>query len=172
VQIFASLQNPKCSSLAAIMLCVRPSYPNQQNVLTKCPTPLTTCDLRSDTLPLVMTTSATEASHFRQKTMSIRCNASLVGLVIRPTVSLGTVLRAEGRQLKLGGLLRMVFDSPCIKSHDKKGCLLVEHILPSIEASIRLFQRGAGRLNFDAVASLHHLVVSIARRKPHARMIA
>ena len=88
------------------------------------------------------------------------------------TVSLGTVLRAEGRQLKLGRLLRMVFDSPCIKSHDKKGCLLVEHILPSIEASIRLFQRGAGRLNFDAVASLHHLVVSIARRKPHARMIA
>ena len=144
---------------------------------TKClnkvsPTPLTTCDLRSDTLPLVMTTSASEASHFRQKTMSIRCNASLVGLVIRPTVSLGTVLRAEGRQLKLGRLLRMVFDSPCIKSHDKKGCLLVEHILPSIEASIRLFQRGAGRLNFDAVASLHHLVVSIARRKPHARMIA
>jgi hypothetical protein len=96
----------------------------------------------------------------------------LVGPVIRPTASLGTVLHTEGKRLKHGRLLRLAFDSLCIKSHDKKECLLVEHILPSIEASIRPFQRGAGRPNFDAMASLPRSVVLIARRKPHARMIA
>ena len=125
---------------------------------------------QSDTLPLVMTTSATEASHFRQKTMSIRCNASLVGLVIRSTVSLGTVLRAEGRQLKLGRLLRMVFDSPCIKSHDKKG-VFWSNIYLQVSRRPSDFSNEALRLNFDA-GKPTSLGCFDRERKPHARMIA